>query len=335
MGRQEAYYDVAQICSNGHVANSSSRELPQHNQKHCAQCGALTITTCPSCETPIRGYLWNTGVFPGPTYKAPACCHECGMPYPWTQSKLQAATKSLQLLKPGMINGEATADALQDVVLNRPNASASAVLLRSVLEGADPMLIDILKKTVEDIVPRELQQAMWPDTPKNYWGMNDEELEAKAQKYGIRGYGGDFGAIDRQMIVSALLQKDATLHPRSNVNLHFENSTISGINFGDIRRDMKTTMTVLQKSGGGHLAEALSKIADAIAASRGLDEDVKKAAIEALDLLGGEGEKPEQQRKPGATRILYDSLLRVVGNASDVITICTWAYPTLAKHFGW
>ena len=36
----DSYYDVAQICENGHVANSRAHDYPNSNQDHCDKCGA-------------------------------------------------------------------------------------------------------------------------------------------------------------------------------------------------------------------------------------------------------------------------------------------------------
>jgi hypothetical protein len=50
------WYDTAQICINGHIINSMSKSHPEHNKKFCDKCGAQTITNCPNCNAPIRGY---------------------------------------------------------------------------------------------------------------------------------------------------------------------------------------------------------------------------------------------------------------------------------------
>ena len=52
----DCWYDIAQICINGHVINSMSKSHPEHNKKFCDKCGAPTITNCPKCNTPIRGH---------------------------------------------------------------------------------------------------------------------------------------------------------------------------------------------------------------------------------------------------------------------------------------
>jgi hypothetical protein len=82
-------YDVAQICHNDHMANSSTQKMPEFNQKFCETCGAPTITTCPNCNEPIRGSYWG-GVI-GVTYEAPRFCINCGEPFPWAKLKIEAA----------------------------------------------------------------------------------------------------------------------------------------------------------------------------------------------------------------------------------------------------
>ena len=57
------YYDVAQICLNGHVITDIAHRAPQPD------------VICLSGSSP----------------KAPAFCHNCGKSYPWTQAKLAAA----------------------------------------------------------------------------------------------------------------------------------------------------------------------------------------------------------------------------------------------------
>src|SRR4051812_27801231 len=85
------YYDVALICRNGHVANEFSRAYPEHNKKFCDQCGAVTIDACPACSQPIKGEYHADNVFGISSYNAPPYCENCGAPFPWTTSRVQAA----------------------------------------------------------------------------------------------------------------------------------------------------------------------------------------------------------------------------------------------------
>jgi hypothetical protein len=76
------------------------------------------------------------------------------------------------------------------------------------------------------------------DYMKDYWRMSEQELEAKASEYQLSSYwiapGGPTPHIDRQAIISQLLERDKALskgEPRT-----FSNITISGgstVTFGD------------------------------------------------------------------------------------------------------
>lgn len=83
------YYDVAQICLNGHVINSSSKKHPEHNKKFCDKCSTVTITNCPKCNTEIRGRYHVENVGSIDDYIVPAYCSNCGKPFPWTEAKIQ------------------------------------------------------------------------------------------------------------------------------------------------------------------------------------------------------------------------------------------------------
>src|SRR5262245_35793908 len=83
-------YDIAQVCPNGHVANSSSVNFPQANKAHCDRGGEKTITACPGCQQSIRGAYWGSGSLLK-KYVPPAYCIGCGRPFPWTERQLQAA----------------------------------------------------------------------------------------------------------------------------------------------------------------------------------------------------------------------------------------------------
>jgi hypothetical protein len=85
------WYDVAQICLNGHIINIMAKSHPEDNQKFCQKCGAKTITTCPHCGAPIRGYYHPEEIILSSLLEVPKFCYNCGKPYPWTESKLKLA----------------------------------------------------------------------------------------------------------------------------------------------------------------------------------------------------------------------------------------------------
>lgn len=79
-------YYPAQICLNGHVISSCETGV----EKYCSDCGAETISNCPSCNTLIRGSYNDEYALYISEYKRPAYCFACGNPFPWTQSNLEA-----------------------------------------------------------------------------------------------------------------------------------------------------------------------------------------------------------------------------------------------------
>jgi hypothetical protein len=86
-------YETALICLNGHVITIGLESSPEKYAKHCVRCGERTISECPNCHSKIRGYYRSEGVVVATHYTVPLFCHDCGKPYPWTETKLNAVHK--------------------------------------------------------------------------------------------------------------------------------------------------------------------------------------------------------------------------------------------------
>lgn len=84
----DSWYDVQQICLNGHQVTDCLRSSPENSKKFCDQCGAKTIDKCQNCGEPIRGYKHVFGVVSLNRKKVavPKMCHNCGAPFPWIES---------------------------------------------------------------------------------------------------------------------------------------------------------------------------------------------------------------------------------------------------------
>lgn len=80
------YYDVQQVCENGHQITDRYNTAPQFRRAFCAQCGANSIHECPSCHTPIKGDYHAEGVVAvGFITPVPSHCENCGLAYPWVK----------------------------------------------------------------------------------------------------------------------------------------------------------------------------------------------------------------------------------------------------------
>lgn len=67
-------YDIAQVCTNGHVTNNSTQRNPEFSMRFCDKCGEETITKCLSCSSQIRGDYHVEGVFAVSRYSPPSYC---------------------------------------------------------------------------------------------------------------------------------------------------------------------------------------------------------------------------------------------------------------------
>lgn len=101
----DSWYDVMQVCLDGHRITDCLRSQPHHGREHCPDCGSRTISKCPKCATDIPGYYHVPGFISsseGP--KPPTHCGKCGEPFPWakkvTRQKLSvAAQQALELFE--------------------------------------------------------------------------------------------------------------------------------------------------------------------------------------------------------------------------------------------
>lgn len=86
-------YYPAEICLNGHVVSDNEKNI----ETYCSICGAKTISSCPSCNSPIRGQYNSEFVLLDETYVLPKYCYACGKAYPWTQSSIEAIQELVEL----------------------------------------------------------------------------------------------------------------------------------------------------------------------------------------------------------------------------------------------
>jgi hypothetical protein len=160
---RENWYDVAQICLNGHVINDSVREYPQHNKKYCDKCGAATITNCPNCNTEIQGDYHVEGVIGVSHYTPPAFCHNCGKPYPWTEAKIQAAHELTQELENiSEDDKEILAQSINEIVKDSPRTSLAVTRFKKILSKTNKPIVDAFRNILIDIVSETAKKLLWP-----------------------------------------------------------------------------------------------------------------------------------------------------------------------------
>ena len=153
-----SYYDVAQICMNGHVINSMAKDYPDSNQNYCSECGEKTITSCPECNSAIRGEYHVPNVIGFSDFNTPVYCHSCGKPYPWTVSRLESALELASELD-GLTSDEKEQlkQSLPDLIKNSPKTIVAETRFKKIMkkagkesyEGMKSILVDVVSETVK------------------------------------------------------------------------------------------------------------------------------------------------------------------------------------------
>lgn len=160
------YYDVAQICLNGHIITRNANRSPQLRQNHCKKCGEPTIMKCPSCGADIQGEYHVDGVFVGGfrTPPPPNFCHVCGHPYPWTERKIQAARELADQLEELTIEEREKLKSDFDVLAkDTPQTEVAATRFKRIMSKVGKDSYSAMRSIVTDIVSEALKKSLFGD----------------------------------------------------------------------------------------------------------------------------------------------------------------------------
>lgn len=154
-------YDIAQVCQNGHVITNFAETRPQHMKNFCNTCGAATIRACPKCAKHIQGHYH--GGAPHSGKPAPAFCHGCGSPYPWTERRINAA-KQLADEEAGFSPEETEqfAKSLESIVGQTPDATLATSRFQKLLTKVGKPVSHALRDILVDVLSEAAKKAIWP-----------------------------------------------------------------------------------------------------------------------------------------------------------------------------
>lgn len=155
-------YDIAQVCMNGHVTNSSFITYPEDNRAHCPKCGEKTLNTCPQCNKSIRG-AYHGDIPTLGHYLPPSFCEHCGSPYPWTKQKIEAAIQMATEF--GGLNGEESskfAESVVAIVQDKPNTQLAATRVKAFLARAGKETASAIRDIMVDITSETAKKIIWP-----------------------------------------------------------------------------------------------------------------------------------------------------------------------------
>ena len=147
-----AKYFTAQVCKNGHSITRSIELYPNEMQNFCSKCGAETITSCPSCNTLLRGELYDEeDLFICNDISLDSYCPNCGNPYPWTQSAIENAILMIQE-EEGLSYQfkESVIQSLPDIIVETPKTGLAVIRLKKCMSTVGKFAADGLRQFVVD-----------------------------------------------------------------------------------------------------------------------------------------------------------------------------------------
>lgn len=160
---ERAWYDTAQVCVNGHVITSTIRTSPERGAKYCSRCGAETITQCPYCHADIRGCYHVPRIVSAVRYDPPAFCHQCGKPYPWTESRLKAAEELIDLAEDVSVEEKRSLKSdLPALTCDTPRTSVAVTKMAQFLRKAGKEVFSAMRDILMDIASEAVKKALFP-----------------------------------------------------------------------------------------------------------------------------------------------------------------------------
>ena len=160
------WYDTAQICIEGHVINSCSVKIPEHNKKFCDKCGAPTITNCQNCDASIKGYYHQSNVMAliyHTDLPLPSFCPDCGSLYPWTEAKLKAAKDlSDELENLSLEERDLLKKSIDDIVRDTPQTPVATTRFKKLVAKAGPVAADMYREILLPLLSEAIKKQIWP-----------------------------------------------------------------------------------------------------------------------------------------------------------------------------
>ncbi len=159
------YFDVSQVCLNGHVITRNARRSLQFQKKFCDRCGAETIMACPECKTPIQGEYHAEGVFVlGSTMGPPTgFCSNCGRPYPWTQRRIEAASVLANEMENLSIEEKDILEkSLDSLIRDSPDTELAASRFKRIMAKVGAESYTAMKSILVNVLSEAAKKTLYP-----------------------------------------------------------------------------------------------------------------------------------------------------------------------------
>ncbi|PEP86081.1 DUF2321 domain-containing protein [Bacillus pseudomycoides] len=164
MNSDKTWYDIAQICLNGHIINDTYKKYPESDQAFCKDCGEKNITTCQDCNADIRGARHLDGF--GTDLQvdtAPNYCSHCGEPYPWTKIALEAAKELAQEVE-GLTTEEKEllSKSIDEIVKGGPKTVVATTRFKKIATKFGAGIGNAFRDILVDVASESAKKILWP-----------------------------------------------------------------------------------------------------------------------------------------------------------------------------
>ena len=134
------------------MITSSTEDCPSDKQTFCSECGAKTITACPHCSAPLRGFYRGDGPYLFiQSAKVESFCYNCGTPYPWIESGLEAAKLLIQ--ESDDIPNEQKnilIESLPDIITETPKSKLATTRFKKVISATGKFTAEGIRQFIID-----------------------------------------------------------------------------------------------------------------------------------------------------------------------------------------
>lgn len=157
-----SYYDVAQICMNGHIITDRANSSPQLKKSHCTKCGEPTITNCVNCNSPIQGFYHVDGVVRlGYKPILHSFCYHCGKPYPWIEKQIIAAKELIDEIDDLDIGErEKLKQSIDDIITDNPRNEVATVRIKKLLPKVGIQFGGALKEIIVSLASEAAKKML-------------------------------------------------------------------------------------------------------------------------------------------------------------------------------
>jgi hypothetical protein len=131
------------------------------------------------------------------------------------------------------------------------------------------------------------------------------------------------GAVAQSLEILRLESRLGLHEDSKSVTLNISNSTIAGLNLGTVVGDLNASVQSLNSHGQPDLANAISRLAEALATSQEVQADRQKELLEHLALVSTEMALPSEKRKMGPLRSSINALREGVALAGQLAALWT------------